>query len=90
MVIDPNYAYIDIRELKKLNGISTMEKLGRDSQSRILKLGGKDVDLRLYVGSDHACEQATRRSRMVYYVFINTDPIVCFSKKKRAMKSSVF
>ena len=33
---------------------------------------GKDVDLQLYVDSDHAGEKRTRRSRTGFFVFMNT------------------
>jgi hypothetical protein len=41
---------------------------------------GKEVDLRLFVDSDHTCEQFTRRSRTVFVIYLNMAPIVWFSK----------
>ena len=41
---------------------------------------GKDVDLRLYVDSDHAGEKRTRRLRTGFFVFMNTALVQWFSE----------
>jgi hypothetical protein len=51
---------------------------------------GKEVDLRLFVDSDHAGEQFTRRSRNVFVIYMNMAPIVWFSKRQPTVESSVF
>jgi hypothetical protein len=51
---------------------------------------GKEVDLRLFVESDHAGEQFTRRSRTGYVIYSNMAPIVWFSKRQPTVESSVF
>jgi hypothetical protein len=51
---------------------------------------GKEVDLRLFVDSDHAGEQFTRRSRTGFVIYLNTAPIVWFSKHQPTVESSVF
>jgi hypothetical protein len=51
---------------------------------------GKEVDLRLCVDSDHACEQFTRRSRTGFVIYLNMAPIVWFSKHQPTVESSVF
>jgi hypothetical protein len=48
---------------------------------------GKDVDLRLFVDSDHAGEQFTRRSRTGYVIYLNMAPIVWFSKRQPTVES---
>jgi hypothetical protein len=50
---------------------------------------GKEVDLRLFVDSDHAGEQ-TRRSRTGFVIYLNMAPIVWFSKHQPTVESSVF
>jgi hypothetical protein len=37
---------------------------------------GKEVDLRLFVDSDHAGEQLTRRSWTGFVIYLNMAPIV--------------
>jgi hypothetical protein len=51
---------------------------------------GKEVDLRLFVDSDHAGEQFTRRSRTGFVTYLNMAPIVWFSKRQPTVESSVF
>ena len=41
-----------------------------------------DVDLRLFVDSDHAGDQNTRRSRTGFLIYLNSAPITWFSKKQ--------
>jgi hypothetical protein len=51
---------------------------------------GKEVDLRLFVDSDHAGEQFTRLSRTGFVIYLNMAPIVWFSKRQPTVESSVF
>jgi hypothetical protein len=51
---------------------------------------GKEVDMRLFVDSDHAGEQFTRRSRTGFVIHLNMAPIVWFSKHQPTVESSIF
>jgi hypothetical protein len=51
---------------------------------------GKEVDLRLFVDSDYAGEQFTRRSRTGFVIYLNMAPILWFSKRQQTVDSSVF
>jgi hypothetical protein len=51
---------------------------------------GKEVDLSLFVDSDHAGEQFTRHSRTWFVIYLNMAPIVWFSKRQPTVESSVF
>jgi hypothetical protein len=51
---------------------------------------GKEVDLRLFVDSDHAGEKFTRRSSIGCVYYLNISPIVWFSKRHPTVESSVF
>jgi hypothetical protein len=51
---------------------------------------GNDVDLRLFVDSDHSGEQFTRRSRTGFVIYLNMALIVWFSKRQPTVESSVF
>jgi hypothetical protein len=46
--------------------------------------------LPLFVDSDHAGEQFTRRSRTGFVIYLNMAPIVWFSKRQPGVESSVF
>jgi hypothetical protein len=43
---------------------------------------GKDVDLRLFVDSEHADEQYIVRSRTGFVIYLNMPPVVWFSKRQ--------
>jgi hypothetical protein len=49
----------------------------------------KEVDLRLFVDSDHAGEQFTRRSRTGFVIYLSMAPIVWFSKRHPTLESSI-
>jgi hypothetical protein len=51
---------------------------------------GKEVDLCLFVDSNHAGEQFTRRSRTWFVIYLNMAPIVWFSERHPTVESSVF
>jgi hypothetical protein len=51
---------------------------------------GKEVDLRLFVDSDHAGDQFTGCSRTGCVIYLNMAPIVWFSKHQPTIESSVF
>ena len=51
---------------------------------------GKAVDLRMWVDSDHAGDNMTRRSRTGYFIFLNTVLIDWLSKKQATIEGSVF
>jgi hypothetical protein len=50
----------------------------------------KEVDLRLYVDSDHAGEKFTRFSRTGFVIYRNMAPVFWFSKQQPTVESRVF
>jgi hypothetical protein len=46
--------------------------------------------MRLFVDSDHAGKQFTRRSRTGFVIYLNMAPILWFSKRHPTVESSVF
>jgi hypothetical protein len=51
---------------------------------------GKEVDIRLFVDSDHTGEYFTRHSRTGFFIYLNMVPIVWFSKSQPIVESSMF
>jgi hypothetical protein len=51
---------------------------------------GKEVDLHLFVDSDHVGEQFTRRSRTGFVIYLNIAPLVWLSKHQPTVESTVF
>jgi hypothetical protein len=64
---DWKYMYGDVKEMTHLDAPAS---------------SGKEVYLRLFVESDHAGEQFTRRSRTGFVIYLNMAPIVWFSKRQ--------
>jgi hypothetical protein len=50
----------------------------------------KEVDLRLFVDSEHAGEQFTRHSRTGFVIYLNMAPLLWFTNRQPTVKSSVF
>jgi hypothetical protein len=50
----------------------------------------KEVDMRLFVDSEHAVEHFTRRSRTGFVIYLNMAPIVWFSNRQPTVDSNVF
>ena len=53
-------------------------------------LGGKSMTMRVFVASDHAGDQVTRRSRTGFIVFLNLALIYWSSKKQRSYETSTY
>jgi len=90
MVFDPTYPTIDkdnfqVHDWKDFYG-DVKEALPPNAPEPY----GKEVDLRLFVDSDHAGDKRTRRSRTGFFVFLNSSPIVWMSKKQATIETSVF
>jgi hypothetical protein len=92
MVFDPTCASIDMKSFKECDwrefyGDVTELILPSMSQPR----AGEEVEIRLYVDSDHdAGDQLIRRSRTGYFVFLNLAPLIWFSKGQPTVETSAF
>ena len=51
---------------------------------------GKDVDLRMYVDSDHAGDKSKCSSRLGFFIYLNSALIICSSKKQSTTETPVF
>ena len=51
---------------------------------------GKEVEMHMFVDSDHAGDKATRRSRTGYMIFINMSMIDWHTKKQATVEGTVF
>ena len=91
MAFDPSYPKIDLSQFKT---DENWKAIYGDVQEPIPPNAppprGKPVDLRLFVDSDHAGDKLTRRSRTGFYIFLNSAPIVAYSKKQPTVETSVF
>ena len=90
MAYDPLYPTIDMNVFKPNDWKSFYGKVKESIPSNAPELRGKDVDLRLYVNSDHAGEKRTHCSCTGFFVFMNTALVQWFSKQQAMIETSVF
>ena len=72
MVYGPSYLTIDMNVFKPKDRKSFYGNIEESIHSNAPEPHGKDVDLQLYVDSDHAGEKRMHRSRTGFFVFMNT------------------
>lgn len=90
IVFDPCYPTIDMTSFKECDWSSFYGNVQEAIPPNAPEPRGKDVDLRMFVDSDHAGDKRTRRSRTGFIIFLNMAPIVWFSKKQATIETSVF
>jgi hypothetical protein len=90
VVFDPTYPAVDMSTFIKTDSKSMYGDVKEIIPSDAPVPRGKEVDLRLFVDSDHAGEQFTRRSRTGFVIYLNMAPTVWFSKSRPTVESSVF
>jgi hypothetical protein len=87
---DPSYPTIDKSVFKPNDWKSFYGNVEEPTPSNAPEPRGKDVDLRLYVDSDHAGEKRTRRSHSGFFVFMNTALVQWFSKQQATIDDARF
>jgi hypothetical protein len=90
VVFDPTYPAVDMGTFIKTDWKSMYGDVKEMITSDAPVPRGKEVDLRLFVDSDHSGEQFIRRSRTGFVIYLNMAPIVWFSKRQPTVDSSVF
>jgi hypothetical protein len=90
LVFDPTYPTIDHSQFKECDWKSFYGDAKEAIPPNAPPPRGKDVDLRLFVDSDHAGDHQTRRSRTGFFIMMNQAPIVWYSKRQPTVESSVF
>jgi hypothetical protein len=90
VMFDPTYPSVDMVTFIKTDYKSMYGYVKEMIPSRAPFPLGKEVDLRLFVDSDHDGEQFTGRSRTGFVIYSNMAPIVWFSKRQPTLDPSVF
>ncbi len=92
LILDPTYPRINLNDFK--DGEDWKEAYGdvvkEPKPSNAPPSRGHGVVVRVFVGSDHAGEALTQRSRTGYLIYINMAPILWHSKKQGTIETSVF
>jgi hypothetical protein len=90
VLFDPTYPSVDMDSFIKTDWKSMYGNVKEMIPPDDTVTRGKEIDLRLFVDSDHAGEKFTRPSRTGYVIYLNMAPIVGFSKRQPTVESSVF
>lgn len=90
IVFDPTYPDIDHTAFKECDWKNIYGDVKEAVPPDAPEPRGKEVDLLSYVDSDHANDKATRRSRTGFFIFVNSAPIVWYSKRQSTCETSVF
>ena len=90
MRYSPSYPTIDMNVFIPNDWKSFYGNVEESIPSNAPELRGKEVNLRLYVDSDHAGEKRTRSLRTGFFVFMNTALVQWFSKQQTTIETSVF
>ena len=91
LILDPTLPKIDMEHFK---GNEDWKSFYGDAKEAIPPNApqprGKSVVLRMFVDSDHAGDQLTRRSRTGFVQMVNMSPIAWYSKKQGSIEGSTF
>jgi hypothetical protein len=90
MVFDPTYPTIDQLAFKECEWKEFYGDIAEAVPTDAPEPLGRDVDLRLYVDSDHAGDALCRRSRTGFFIFLNMAPVLWLSRKQPTIETSVF
>jgi hypothetical protein len=90
VVFDPTYPTVDKGTFIKIDWTSMYGDVKEIISFETPVPHGKEVDLRLFVDSDHDDEHFTRRSMTEFVIYLNMAQIVWFSKHQSTVTSSVF
>jgi hypothetical protein len=90
MVFDPTYLMIDQSHFMECNWRDIYGDIKEAIPNDALELLGQEVDLRLYVDSDHAGDKLTRCSRTGYFIYMNGATFLWLSRKQVTIETSVF
>ncbi|KAG7370183.1 reverse transcriptase RNA-dependent DNA polymerase [Nitzschia inconspicua] len=91
IVMDPTYPTIDLSRFN--DGVDWSNFYGDVKEALPLNMPkprGKPLVMRLFVDSDHAADKLFRRSRTGFIIYLNSAPIIWYSKRQGTIETSVF
>ena len=90
LVLDPLYPEIDEKNFQRHDWKNFYGDVKEAIPTDAAELRGKEVELHLYVDSDHAGDKRTRRSHSGFFIFLNSALIDWLLKKQATIETSVF
>ena len=89
LVLDPSYPEIDEKNFQRHDWKNYYGDIKEAIPTDAPKPRGKEVELHLYVDSDHAGDKRTRRSYSGFFIFLNSALIDWLSKKQATIEISM-
>ena len=90
MVFDPTYPSIDKKNFQEHEWKRLYGDVKEAIPSNCPKPLGREVDIRMFIDSDHATIETTRRSRTGYFIYVNSALVNWLSMKQATIETSVF
>ena len=90
MVFDPKYPTTDMSMFQEHDWCDFYGGVKEAIPPNAPNPRGKEVDLRIFVNSDHAGDKLTRRFKAGYIIFLKNATIAWLSKKQATIETSVF
>ena len=90
LVFDPTYPDISWSDFKHHDWEEFYGLVAEAIPPDAPKPLGKEIDIRMFVDSDHAGDKTNRRSQTGFMIFINMALVVWFSKRQLTIESSAF
>ena len=89
-VYDSSYPEIDHNVFKKCDWWELYMEANEAIPMNIPEPWGKEVDIHIFVNSNHAGDKVPHRSRSGFLMYVNTALVQWFSKKQSTWETSVF
>ena len=90
MVFDPTYPYTNKTNFQEHEWKRLYREVKEAIPNNSPKTLGREVDIRMFVDSEHAKDETTRRSRTGYFIYMNLALVNWLSKKQAMIENSVF
>ena len=90
MVFDPTYPTPDMSMFQEHDWCGFYGDVKEALPTNAPEQRDKEIDMRIFVDSDHAGDKLTRQSITGYIIFLNNAPIAWLYKKQETIETSVF
>ena len=90
LALDPTYPQVDMRLFNKADWTDFYGDISEAIPNNVPEPRGKEIELHMFVDSDHANDKIRRRSRTGFCIFINMACVMWHMKHQATVESAVF
>ena len=90
LALDPTYPQVDMRSFHKLDCTAFYGHISEAIPNNSPEPRGKEIELHMFVNSDHSNDKIQRRSRTGFCIFINMACVMWHTKHQATVESTVF